>query len=384
MLAWFAAFCVEEPHRGRLCFQGRREPCVPSLAAVPLDWVNHARLPERVFMEHYLQSLKQRIPLLDYLLRHNWTARPTGCRHEFVGLCPLHRENHPSFYVNACKNVFYCHGCGHGGDLIRFVQLSLDLSFRETLIHLKRELCLRGFSQEEVLREALSFYQRQLYCHREALDYLDSRGLHDAELILRLGIGYAPGGVLRRHLLLLGYPFDLLREAGLINRQGCDTFYRRIIFPCSDGDGPVNLYGRSIGGAALHRFLARPKGGLFAWEAVSTCSALILVEGLFDLAILWQAGFVNTTCAFGTNLTQAQLSQLCDRPGRVIFVAFDTDANRAGQNAASLLGQRLAGAGLIVRIVPLPEGQDPNSYFLSGATAEDFKSCLQQAQVVDP
>lgn len=80
-------------------------------------------------MHQNLESLKQRIPLLDYLRRHNWRARAVGSRQEFVGLCPLHPESHPSFYVNAAKNVFYCHGCGRGGDLVSFIQLSLNLSF---------------------------------------------------------------------------------------------------------------------------------------------------------------------------------------------------------------------------------------------------------------
>jgi len=81
-----------------------------------------------------LERLKQRIPLLEYLQRHNWTARRVGAQPEFVGLCPLHQETRPSFYVNARKNLFYCHGCGRGGDLIRFVELLLDLPFRQSVL----------------------------------------------------------------------------------------------------------------------------------------------------------------------------------------------------------------------------------------------------------
>jgi len=282
-------------------------------------------------MRQDLESLKQRIPLLDYLKRQNWSARPVGTHSEFVGLCPLHRETHPSFYVNAAKNVFYCHGCGRGGDLIRLVQLARNLSFPATIAHLKQELGVPEFSQEDALREAVDFYRHQLEQHPEAVNYLHCRGVQDRRLIQQLSIGYAPGGMLCRHMLRLGYPADLLTQSGLIH-QGKDTFDRRIVFPCWDRSRPVNLYGRSLGGAAPHRFLPRPKGGLFAWNLVGHHHHVILVEGLFDLAVLWQAGFLNTSCAFGIHLTQTQLAQLSDRPDRTVWIAFDSDP--AGRNAA--------------------------------------------------
>jgi len=109
---------------------------------------------------------------------------------------------------------------------------------------------------------------------------------------------------------------------------------------------------------------------------------VILVEGLFDLASLWQAGFRNTTCAIGTHLTPEQWSQLGDQPGRCVYIAFDQDPNQAGQRASRLLARRLTSAGLKARIVPLPPGQDPNSYFAAGATAADFLACLEQAQLL--
>jgi DNA primase len=98
------------------------------------------------------------------------------------------------------------------------------------------------------------------------------------------------------------------------------------------------------------------------------------------LAVLWQAGFRNTTCALGTHLTPEQFQQLTDQPGRSIYLVFDHDENRAGQQASQQLAQRLAAAGARARIVPLPPGHDPNSYFAAGATAADFTRCLQQAQ----
>ena len=185
---------------------------------------------------------------------------------------------------------------------------------------------------------------------------------------------------MRRHLAAAGYSFDLLLDTGLINSQGRDAFCRRVIFPCRQHGQVVNLYGRSIGAAFPHRLLPRSKGGLFAWESVSSFSTVILVEGLFDLAVLWQAGFRNTTCAIGTQLTPAQLAQLADQPDRSVYIVFDQDENQAGQKASHQLARRLKSAGIAARIVQLPHGHDPNSYFLAGATAADFTHCLERAQ----
>lgn len=329
-------------------------------------------------MREDLEEIKQRISLLEYLQRRNWTARRVGSRQEFVGFCPLHAEKRPSFYVNAGKNLFYCHGCERGGDLIRFVELSEHLSFRASLAYLKQHMAAPA--ESELLDQTATFYQLQFHRYPEAVEYLQQRGLRDPVLIEELGVGYAPGGNLRRHLVDRGYSLDLLLRTGLINPQGRDVFCRRVIFPCRQQGRAVNLYGRSVGVAFPHRLLPRSKGGLFAWESVGAFSTVILVEGLFDLAVLWQAGFRNTTCAIGTHLTPAQLSQLGDQPGRRIYIAFDQDPNQAGQQASRLLAQRLESAGLNARIVALPPGHDPNSYFMAGATAADFLTCLQRAQ----
>jgi DNA primase len=264
--------------------------------------------------------------------------------------------------------------------LIRFVQLFLDLPFHQTVALLKQELTPAPVSR--LLEETAAFYQFQLHRHPEAIRYLEQRGLHDPALIEEMGIGYAPGGNLRRHLAALGYSFDLLLDSGLISSQGRDAFCHRVIFPCRQRGQIVNLYGRSIGAAFPHRLLPRSKGGLFAWESVSSFSAVILVEGLFDLAVLWQAGFRNTTCAIGTQLTPAQLSQLAEQPRRPVYITFDQDDNQAGQKGSHQLARRLQVAGSAVRIVQLPHGHDPNSYFVSGATANDFTDCLERAQPI--
>jgi DNA primase len=331
-----------------------------------------------------LDRFKEHIPLLEYLQRHHWRGHRSGTGPELVGLCPLHPETRPSFYVNTSKNLFFCHGCGRGGDLIRFVELFQHLSFRQSVDHLEQVLAAlaRSRSVSQLLAHAAAFYQLELHRHPEAIRYLGQRGLHDPALIEEMGIGYAPGGNLRRHLAALGYSFDLLLDSGLISNQGRDAFCHRLIFPCCQRGQIVNLYGRSIGAAFPHRLLPRSKGGLFAWESVSSFSTVILVEGLFDLAVLWQAGFRNTTCAIGTQLTPAQLSQLADQPRRSVYIAFDQDDNQAGQKGSQQLAQRLQGVGIRAHIVQLPHGHDPNSYFVAGATPADFTDCLERAQQV--
>jgi DNA primase len=335
-------------------------------------------MKENTPMGEDLERLKHRLPLLEYLQRHHWTPHRAASRQELVGRCPLHPETRPSFYVNTGKNLFYCHSCGRGGDLIRFVELRLHLSFRQSVAHLERELApVPAPAPGPVLEQAAAFYQLQLGRHPEATQYLAQRGLREAALIAELGLGYAPGGTLRRHLTALGYSHQALLTAGLINAQGRDTFYRQVIFPCRQQGHVVNLYGRSLDTAFRHRLLARSKGGLFAWEAVRHCSTVLLVEGLFDLAALWQAGFRHTTCAFGTHLNSEQWAQLGERPDRLVHIVFDADP--PGQRAARQLAQRLQGAGCAARLVPLPAGHDPDSYFRAGATAADFQDCLAQA-----
>jgi DNA primase len=310
------------------------------------------------------------------LQRHQWTGHRAGARSEFVGLCPLHEETHPSFYVNPRKNLFYCHGCGRGGDLIRLVELSQHLSFRQSVTYLLEELA----PTSQLLEHSSSFYQLELHRHPEGIHYLAQRGLHDAAVIEELGIGYARGGNLRPHLGALGYSLERLLQIGLIGQQGQDAFCRRVVFPCRQNHRIVNLYGRSVGAAFPHRLLPRSKGGLFAWDSVRHFPEVILVEGLFDLAVLWQEGFRNTTCAIGTHLTPLQLAQLCENRERSVYLAFDQDANQAGQHAAQALAQRLHQNRLRVRIVSLPDDHDPNSYFAAGATNSDFLRCLDQAQ----
>jgi len=324
-----------------------------------------------------IEALKRRLSLLDYLQQQNWTGRPVG-HWEYVGLCPLHEETWPSFYVNTRKDVFYCHGCGRGGDLIRFIQLSRRISFRQSLAYLGPQTH-RVADSTALLEQTAAFYQQQLGRDPDGVRYLAQRGVHDPALIQELRIGYAAGGTLRRHLTAHGYKFEQLRTAGLINAQGADALYQRVVFPLLRNEHIVNLYGRSISTAFAHRFLPGSKGGLYAWEKVQHCPEVILVEGLFDYAALRQAGFSNVTCSLGTHLNPDQFRQLCDRP-RTVYVGFDDDANHSGQQAAQQLAHRLAAHAISVRRIALPAGHDPSSFFVQGGDAHQFQLLLEAAR----
>jgi len=316
-----------------------------------------------------VDAIKQKISLLDYLQTQNWrpVRRISGGR--LMGLCPLHLDHKPSFLVDPGKNLFYCYGCGHGGDLIRFVERYHDVSFGEAMALLRRSARCPS-----LLEEVTRFYQVQLQRHPEAAAYLQQRGIHQPQILDELKVGYAPGRCLRHWLISLGYSITEIQQAGLVNAAGLDTFSHRVVFPLE-----ANLYGRSIGHAAPHRFLPGGKGGLYGWERVKQYQKVILVEGLFDLAVLWQVGFHNATCAMGSHLNARQPRQLCDGVSRSVYVAFDSDANGSGQQAAQRLAQLLVKQGVVALRVQLPDGYDPNSLFANGGDFAQFQELLERA-----
>ena len=308
-----------------------------------------------------------------------WKGRPAG-RWEYVGLCPLHEESQPSFYVNTRKDVFYCHGCGQGGDLIRFVQLSRRVSFRQSLACLDQQTD-QQVDSKRVARAGGSLLSAATGSLSRGDELSSPRGVHDPALIRELGIGYAAGGKLRRYLTAQGYSFDLLRRAGLINAQGADALYQRIVFPLRQGEHIVNLYGRSIGAAFAHRFLPGTQGRTVCLgEGSPLLREIILVEGLFDYAVLRQAGFSNVTCSLGTHLNADQFRQLCEGK-RSVYVAFDMRSEPERPAGSEQLTDRLQARTVsAARRVVLPEGHDPNSSSLQGGDARQFQSLLEAAQ----
>lgn len=310
-------------------------------------------------------GLRPPISLLDYLQQHGWKIVRDSGREEVAGLCPLHSESRPSFYVNRRKQVFYCHGCGRGGGLARLIRwLEQPPTPAEP-----RPLA------EQLMEQTYGFYQRHLAPSEKARAYLAARGIHDRAVIERMRIGYAPGACLRGYLMRLGYGRQSLLGRGLVDERGRDTFFRCLTFPLVEGG---NLYGRCLGhGLCRHRFLPGSKGGLYGLAQASP--RVVVVEGLLDVAALWQAGFPDAVAALGSHLNNRQLTQLCQPGERVPYLCFDADRNGSGQRAARRLSIQLRHAGVEARRVDLPEGHDPASFFAAGASAGDFQRCLDRA-----
>ena len=253
--------------------------------------------------------------------------------------------------------------------MIRFAELYHQVKFPQALALLRQ---WRGL--EPLLQEAARFYRMQLHRHSEAVAYLHQRGVRSPELIEHMRIGYAPGGCLRGWLTQLGHSLPALRQAGLVTAAGL----RRIRASHRLSPGRQSLWPQPFGFGAASPFLAGHKGGLYAWEQVRRYPEVILVEGLFDYAVLWQAGFHNVTCALGTHLNARQFRQLCDGP-RTVYLTFDADGNGSGQQAAQCLSRSLRERGITARLVSLPEGHDPNSFFVGGGNAQQFQHLLERA-----
>src|SRR5579859_2008328 len=187
VLAAVADFVVLAQQRISLS-TGPHHPCLGPGRVVPYS---AARGQESVTRDA-LDDLKRQIPILDYLHAHDWRPVRQLSRGRWMGLCPLHQDHHPSFVVDPGKGLFYCYGCGRGGDVIRFAEIYHEVRFPQAVALLRQ---WRGLAP--LLQDAANFYRLQLHRHWAAFAYLDQRGIRSPEVIDHMRIGYAPGACLR-------------------------------------------------------------------------------------------------------------------------------------------------------------------------------------------
>ena len=307
----------------------------------------------------------------------------------YTGRCPFHDERTPSFSVNAADKLYYCFGCGRGGDLISFVRETENLDFADAVEWLAERFNVRLEYEESdprldaqrrrrerllaLLDAAAAFYERYL-CESPradfARDYLAGRGLREG-VCTEFRVGFAPGGTtLARKAVERGFTRDELAAAGLVNRRGHDYFQRRLVFPLADARGRVLGFGarRLFEDDPLRaKYVNSPESELFhkgaivygldrARQAIAKQERAVVVEGYTDVLALRQAALEPVVASMGTALTERQLREL-GRLARRLYLCFDADA--AGEEA-TLRGMELAAAqGFDVRVVALPRGLDP-------------------------
>jgi DNA primase len=321
------------------------------------------------------------------------------------GLCPFHQEKTPSFYVDEAKQLFYCFGCGKGGDSFKFLMLLEKVDFPEAVRLLGERHGIRpperdparGAARDRVaaaLGAAAEFFSGRLFdraAGETARAYLKKRGV-TAETARRLGLGYAPPGWegLRAALLERGFGEAALIEAGLlVRREGggsYDRFRDRVIFPIrSVGGQHVGFGGRALG-EEEPKYLNSPESAVYrkgehlygldvTRQEVRERGEAVLVEGYMDFLSVYQAGIGNVAAGLGTAFTDSQASLLRRFSSRVVL-NFDSDA--AGRAATRRALERLVPLGLAVRVLELPEGHDPDS-FVRTEGPDKYRSLLEKA-----
>ena len=329
---------------------------------------------------------------------------------DFQGLCPFHDEKTPSFTVSPAKNMYYCFGCGAGGDAIKFVQEFDGASFTEAVESLAASVGMEVRRQQsssperdlrplhDAMQAAESYYRAQLKKTSAPIDYLKGRGLTGASA-QEFGLGFAPDAWDGLHREMTGGAHSIssktLLEAGLISRneQGreYDRFRRRIMFPVRDTKGRVIAFGgRLLGDGQGPKYLNSPETPIFhksqelyglfeARRSTRQLQTLILVEGYMDVIALAQAGVRNVVATLGTATGEAHYRKLYRYADEVIC-CFDGD--QAGLRAAwkaleSALG--CLSTGRLLKFVHLPEGEDPDT-LVRREGAEGFRRRLAGAR----
>ena len=306
-----------------------------------------------------------------------------------VGLCPFHGEKTPSFNIYTENEHFYCFGCGAGGDVITFVMRIENLDYMEAVKFLAERagMSLPEDSYDDSLsklrtriyeanREAARFFYQKLISREggEALGYLRKRGLAD-RTIRHFGLGFAPDErfALGNHLRQRGFSESEMIAANLVfkSKSGnavLDRFYNRVMFPIIDVRGNVIAFGGRIMTDQKPKYLNTSDTpvfnkslNLFSLNNAknSRSDSLILCEGYMDVISLNQAGFTNAVATLGTALTADQAA-LMKRYSKEVVICYDAD--EAGQKATARAIDILRRAGLIVKVVAIPDGKDPDEF----------------------
>ncbi len=353
-----------------------------------------------------VQEIKEKLSILDVVQPY---VKLTRAGKHWKGLSPFTKEKTPSFFVSPERGTYHCFSSGQGGDLFTFVEKMEGVDFKGALkilaekagVELRYEVGARAdHSRADRLREALAraeqFFATTLSPEGSAYAYAKKRGLSD-ETIRAWGLGYAPEGWrgLLEVLTAAGFSTEELVAAGLIKEADgkpgtfYDRFRNRLMFPIRDAAGrTVAFTGRALSADEQAKYLNSPETELFrksqiifgmdrAKEAIRTRGFALLVEGQMDVLHCHQAGFTNAIALSGTALTEQHLALIKRYTDNLMLVL---DGDRAGLTATARSAILALGAGMRVKAVALPEGQDPAD--LISTDAKEFANRVAQAATV--
>jgi DNA primase len=344
-----------------------------------------------LFPQHFIEDLKRHADIV-VIVQDYVSLKKTGATYK--GLCPFHGEKTPSFHVNRDKGFFHCFGCGAGGDVFKFLELRESIAFPDAVKMLAQRfgMALPELEQDEQQRASSAERESLLKAHESAALWfreqllspagariraqISDRGITD-ETSEAIGLGFAPPGRdgLTRVLMAQGFSKALLLRAGLAFQRDdggvVDRFRNRLIIPIKRETGSVIAFGgRAVDADQQPKYLNSPETPIYTKSktlyglnlsktGLREKGFAILVEGYFDYAQVYQAGFRSVVASCGTALTPGQAQQLRRFAGKVVL-SFDPDT--AGQSATAKSCEMLVAEGFEVNVAILPHGEDPDTY----------------------
>lgn len=325
----------------------------------------------------------------------------------YFGLCPFHNEKSPSFSVAPAKQMYYCFGCGAGGNVITFVMEYENYSFSEALqfladrtgVELPKAEDSREAREQADLRSSLLelnrlaanyfYYQLGQPQGQAGYQYFKERGLSD-EIIKHFGLGFAnkTSDDLYQYLKVKGYTDQILKETGLVTieeRGTFDKFWNRVMFPILDVNNRVIGFGGRVMGEGAPKYLNSPETKLFDksrnlyglnYARISREKYILICEGYMDVIAMHQAGFTNAVASLGTAFT-AQHAVLLKRYTDKVILTYDSDG--AGTKAALRAIPILKEVGISVKVLCMEPYKDPDE-FIKNLGAEAFRERIAEAK----
>lgn len=356
------------------------------------------------YPEELIEEVRMKSDIVDVISGYVKLTKK-GSNH--FGLCPFHNEKSPSFSVSPGKQMYYCFGCGAGGNAITFIMEYENYSFTEALQLLadragvnlpKMEYSKEAREQAdlrttllEINKLAANYFHYQLKQPQGQIgyEYLKGRQLSD-DSILRFGLGFAnkTSDDLYQYLRAKGYNSAILKETGLVSieeRGTHDKFWNRVMFPIMDVNNRVIGFGGRVMGDGVPKYLNSPETRLFDKGrnlyglnyARTTREKYILVcEGYMDVIAMHQAGFTNAVASLGTAFTSQHAALLKRYTDRVVLT-YDSDG--AGVKAALRAIPILKDVGMSIKVLSMAPYKDPDD-FMKNLGADAFRERIEQAQ----